>query len=75
MGRVGQRLRRLKLTLSQQHLGALLSLGFSLFGHRALHGSRQLNIFDLDRRDFDTKELGLLVNNHLYTMIDFLTLI
>jgi hypothetical protein len=46
-------------------LGAPLALGFSLFGHGALHLLWQIHLLYLDQTHLDPPGVGLLVQNFL----------
>src|SRR5579859_3964477 len=60
----------LQLTFGVDDLGAFLTLGLSLFRHRALHSVGQFDILDFDRRYFHAPALGMLVDNFLQFAVD-----
>src|SRR6266849_10008363 len=70
LGGVGQRLRRLELTVCVDDLRPLLPLGLGLLGHRSLHRAGQLHVLDLDARHLDAPRLGFVVDDLLQLLVD-----
>src|SRR5713101_3645738 len=70
LGGVGQRLRRLELTVCVDDLRPLLPLGLGLLGHRSLHRAGQLHVLDLDARHLDAPRLGFVVDDLLQRLVD-----
>jgi hypothetical protein len=74
IGGLGQPRRRLELGLGVDHLGAAITLGFRLAGHRALHVLGDPHVLDLDGDDLDSPRFGLLVDDALQFLVEVLAL-